>query len=164
MMVCGGWRHEKYLGCVPYYGVREKGNEMKNNSSLASLIALTLLLVLPFLCVSSSWAKGNSKGSLDSEEIYFIKNTLFPILIKARLCVSAEKDCSNDDNFICLSHDALACDAYGIADEKVIKEILLAVLNSGLKIESFKFWRTKYHEISFFEKPLLEFIDRTGRK
>lgn len=137
---------------------------MKNNSSLASLIALTLLLVLPFLCVNSGWAKGNSKGSLDSEEIYFFENTVLPILIKANICHAVRKDCYENGYFICLSHDALACDAYGIADEKVIKEILLAVLNSGLKVESFKFWRSKYHETTFFEKPLLEFIDRTGRK
>lgn len=136
---------------------------MKNNSSLASLIALIVLLVLPFLCVNSSWAIGNSKGSLDSEEIYFFEHTFLPILIKANICHEVSKDCG-DDYVLCYSADALRCDVYGITNKKVIKEILFAILNSGLKIESFTFWRSTFKKKSFFEKPLLEFIDRTERK
>ncbi|BBI99064.1 hypothetical protein FGKAn22_07570 [Ferrigenium kumadai] len=134
----------------------------KENAKLTPLVHILLMATL--FSVSPVWAKGNPKGILDRDEINFFKNTAYPILIKSKLCVSADKDCYGNQYFVCLSHDALACDAYGITDEKVIKEILTAVINSGLKVSTFKFWRSKYHETTFFEKPLLEFIDRTGEK
>lgn len=124
---------------------------------------LPLLMAL-FFSANPVLAKGNPKGILDKDEISLFKNTLLPILIKSKICTSVEKDCYENRYFICLSHDALSCDAYGITDEKVIKEILIAVINSGLKVSAFKFWRSKYHETTFFEKPLLEFINRIGEK
>lgn len=135
---------------------------MKNK--LITTRLFLLLLTATFLSASPVWAKGNPKGILDKDEIYFLTNTLFPILIKSKLCVSATGDCIGDNYILCLSDVALRCDVYGITDEKVIKEILLAVLNSGLKTSSFTFWRSNHQYKSLFEKPLLEFIDRTGGK
>lgn len=135
---------------------------MKNKSTLISFSLL--MLAWSILCASPSWAKGNPKGILDDDERYFIDHTIYPILISSKLCVSATADCIGREYIFCLSDDSLSCDVHGITDKKIIKEILLAVLNSGLPISSFTFWRSKYHEQSFFEKPLVEFIDRTGGK
>lgn len=133
-------------------------SKVENNSSLSPLVFLLTALLF---FASPVLAKGNSKGSLDSEELYFFNDTLLPILVNANICHAVRKDCRND-YILCYSADALSCDVYGIADEKVIKEILIAVLNSKLKVLSFTFWRSSYKKKTFFEKPLLEFIDRTG--
>jgi hypothetical protein len=126
------------------------------------VLTLLFLLTLLFFGVSPIWAKG-MKGNLEKEELDFIDYTFIPILIKTNICVNATGDCKNY-HITCVSHDSLSCDVYGIADEKVIKEIFSAVLHSGLNVSSFTFWRSKYHKTSLFEKPLLQFIDRTGRK
>lgn len=82
-----------------------------------------------------------------------------------RICTGVHADCVGGRYLFCGNADEeLACDVYGITDEKVIKELFMSVLNSGLKVSSFVFHRSKYHEGSIFEKPLLEFIDRTGVK
>jgi hypothetical protein len=104
------------------------------------------------------------KGNLDEEELNFIQHVFYPILIKSNLCVSATGDCVGHDYIKCSSHDSLACEVYGIANEKVIREIFLAVLSSELNVSSFTFWRSRYHETSLFEKPLLKFVDHTGGK
>lgn len=138
---------------------------MKNISKRPSLTALThtlFLAALLFFYASSIWAKG-MKGNLEKEELDFIGHTFIPILIKNNICVKATGDCRHD-YILCMSLDSLSCDVYGISDEKVIKEIFLAVLNSGLRVSSFTFWRSKYHETSLFEKPLLKFIDHSGGK
>ncbi len=101
------------------------------------------------------------KGNLDDQELNFINHTFIPILIKSNICVKATGDCK-DYYIVCASHDSLSCNVYGIADKNVIKEIFLAMLQSGLNVSSFTFWRSKYHETAIFEKPLLQFIDRTG--
>jgi hypothetical protein len=141
---------------------------MKNYRGTSPIVIVKrLILFLLMGCFFSAnpvWAKGNPKGILDKDEINLFENTILPLLIKSKLCVSVKGDCYNNRYFICSSDDALACDAYGITDEKVIKEILLAVINSRLKVSAFVFWRSKYHETSFFEKPLLEYKDRTGDK
>lgn len=129
---------------------------MRNKLNLA-LIALLLFVSSPSL------AKGNMKGNLDSDEIAFFEHTVNPILIRSKLCDSAG-DCLRHDYIFCMSHETLSCDVYGITDEKVIKEIILAVLNSGLRVSSFTFWRSKHQEKSFFERPLLNFTDHTGDK
>ena len=126
--------------------------------------AMSTLLILMFLlfCSDSLLAKG-LKGNLEANELDFIDNTLIPILIKSNLCVKAKGDCKVDHIF-CLSNDSLACDVYGISDKKVIMEIFTAMLNSGLDVSSFKFWKNKFHKTSSFEKPLLEYKNRTGGK
>lgn len=127
------------------------------------LCQLFLLMTL-LTCTNLVWGKGNLKGNLDENELDFIRNTIFPILIKSNLCTSTTGDCVQHEFFICFSAESLSCNVYGISDEKIIKEIFLAVLNSGLKVSSFTFWKSRYHETSLFEKPILEFVDRTGGK
>lgn len=135
---------------------------MKHENKLGITKLFLLLITVIFFSATPVLAKGNPKGILDKDEIRFITNTLFPILIEAKLCVSATGDCISDNYILCLSDDALRCEIYGVTDEKVIKKILLAVLNSRLRVSSFIFWHSKHQDKSLFEKPLLEFVDRTG--
>ena len=96
-------------------------------------------------------------------EIDYFLNVFNPILIKAHICTQVRGDCEND-YVICDSEETLSCQVYGITDEKVIRELFMSMLNSGLNVSHFTFYRSRYHEGSIFEKPLLEFIDRTGGK
>lgn len=127
---------------------------MKLTASIA-----TVLLTLMFFGTSPCWAK----GPLDNDVSNFSKEVLSPILIRARLC-SSRQNCREREYFFCVSWETISCDVYGITDEKLIKEIFLAMLNSGLKVGSFRFWSSTYREKSFFEKPLLSYINRTGGK
>lgn len=140
---------------------------MKIKSSKTQLFLLTLTLSL--LCVSPSWASGGS-----GEAEYYFEHTLHPILIKEKLCVSIN-DCIRlkyASYAISLS-GAINFYSWGITDERIIKEIFLSLLGSGLRIERITFWRKKKEEFTFVEdffefsfsgKPLLEFIDHTGGK
>lgn len=122
---------------------------------------LAALLVLP-LIQSLAVAKG-MKGNLEKEELYFFNNHFTPILIKYHVCTKPEGDC-NSDYIICSSRNSLSCDIYGIKDETAVKELFMAVMNSKLNVSRITFWRSKYHETSFFENPLLNFVDHTGGK
>jgi hypothetical protein len=139
----------------------EIGSSLMKNKF--SAMPLPLLLAFLLLCANPAWAKG-MKGNLEDNEINFIENTFIPILLKANLCTRATGDCRDIGRITCFSGDSLSCNVYGISDEKVIKEILLAMLNSGLNVSSFTFWKSKYHETSLFERPLLKYVDRTGGK
>jgi hypothetical protein len=130
----------------------------KYKAKLTAPIA-TVLLTLMLFGAGQSWAK----GPLDGEVADFDTHILVPILIRAQLCSSVQ-DCDKHRYLLCTSWDSLSCGVYGITDEKVVKEIFLGMLNSGLRVSHFNFWRSKYHEKSFFEKPILEFIDHTGGK
>jgi hypothetical protein len=134
------------------------GKQPSKPNALVAILLLTLMLV----GISSVWAKG-MKGALEKDELDFVYNTFVPILIRSHICVRADGDCLHD-YLICASHDSLSCNVYGIADDKVIKEILIAVIHSGLNVSSFTFWRSKYHQTSLREKPLLQYIDRTWSK
>ena len=133
---------------------------MKGKTTKAFL--LLLLIASPFMCSSQSWAL--SKGALTAEELDYFYNTFTPILIKAHICNEIHKDCAGMNNVICNSEETLSCTVYGVTDGKVIKELFMSMLSSGLKVSYFAFMRSKYHEGSFFEKPLLEFYDRTSSK
>lgn len=128
---------------------------------MKNILKLALSAFLLF-SATSCWAL--SKGALTDKEIAYLDNTFFPILVKAHICKQANGDCISGQYIICGSDETLSCSVFGITDEKVIKEIFMSMLNSGLKVSSFNFHRSKYHEGSFFEEPLLEFIDRTGDK
>lgn len=117
------------------------------------------LLSISFFFVNPSFAK----GPLDSDVAEFSENILTPILVREGLC-SSRQDCREKEYFFCVSWKSISCDVFGIANEKLIKEIVLAMLNSELKIHSFHFWRSKYREKSVFEKPLLSYINRIGGK
>ena len=119
----------------------------------------TILLALMLFSASPSWAK----GPLDNDVSDFSKNILSPILIREGLC-NSRQNCREREYFFCVSWETISCDVYGITDEKLIKEIFLAMLKSGLKVGSFTFWHSTYREKSFFEKPLLHYNDRTGGK
>ncbi|HCA27160.1 MAG TPA: hypothetical protein DEP05_05895 [Betaproteobacteria bacterium] len=120
-------------------------------------------LALLLLCLSTGGAQGDMKGGLSGKELDFIDHTFYPLLIKEKLCTSVD-DCLNRNYIRCLSYDTLTCDVYGVSDPRVIREIFLAILNSGLKISYLAFWRTKHSHTGFFERPLLRFIDRAGGK
>ena len=128
---------------------------MKNKLKL-SLIALLLLSTCPCRAVGG-------KGNLNGNELDYLDNIFFPILVKAHICKEANKDCVLGEYIFCNSTETLSCRVYGITDEKVIKELFMSMLNSGLNVSSWTFYRKKYGEISL-ERPLLEFIDRTGGK
>ena len=77
------------------------------------------------------------------------------------------------DYSTCWSLETLSCDFYGITDEKVIREILIAMLNaekkdSHFRVSSFTFWRDKYQDFHIWErlwgKPILKFVDHTDGK
>ena len=121
-----------------------------------------LVVLALSLCMASVCAKG-LKGSLEPNELEWFYNSFIPILKKHNLCTNVAGDCKAD-HIICMSHETLSCDVYGISDEKVIREIFLAMLNSDLNVSSFKFWKSKYHETSLFERPLLEYSNRTAAK
>lgn len=125
---------------------------------LNAAVATVLLALLPF-GANFGWAK----GPLDNDVSNFSQNILFPILIREGLCNSAQ-NCRQREYFFCVSWETISCDVYGITDEKLIKEIFLAMLKNGLKVGSFTFWHSTYREKSFFEKPLLHYNDRTGGK
>jgi hypothetical protein len=129
---------------------------VKNKLKLA-LVALLLFSACP------SWAVGG-KGNLNGNEPDYLDNTFFPILIKAHICKEANKDCIGGDYIFCNSDETLSCNVYGISDEKVIKELFMSMLNSGLKVSNFNFYRSKHHEGSIFESPLLKFNDNTRGK
>src|ERR1035438_6687848 len=104
-------------------------------------ISKSILLIVRS-CVLLTGCDGNgNKGILRTDEIAYIKNVLDPQLVKAGVCSSA-KEC--DDNYdrynTCLSGRALSCDIYGISDEKMIREILLSMLNSQLRVGQITFW------------------------
>ena len=126
---------------------------MKNKLSLP-LIALFLFSTIP------CWAVGG-KGNLNDNEIAYFNNTFSPILIKDHICTKVYGDCF-DKYVFCNSSETLSCAIYGITDKKVVKELFFSMLNSGLNISYIEFYSSKYHETSFFEKPLLQYIDRTG--
>ncbi len=138
---------------------RRKSDLMKIKSSKALLLLSSLTLLL--LGMSMSWAEGG-KGNLADYEIDYFDNTFYPILIKANVCKVAHGDCVNGRYVFCESFATLACRVYGITDEKIIKELFLSMLNSGLKVSSFTFYRSRYHEGSIWERPILSFTDRTG--
>ncbi|MCF8183541.1 MAG: hypothetical protein K9J43_01040 [Polynucleobacter sp.] len=130
------------------------------NRGLSPIVPIVIvLLTLTFFGASPSWAK----GPLDGDASTFGKQTLSPILIREKLCTSVQ-DCREREYFFCTSWESISCDLYGITDEKIIKEILLAMLNSGLKASHFRFWLRSHRDKSFFDKPILEFIDHTGGK
>lgn len=132
---------------------------MKNTfPAISKLLLLTVLA----LSMDLSLAKG-MKGNLEANEIAFMENTITPILMRANICTKATGDC-RVDHIICWSGDSLSCDVYGISDSSFIKEIFLAMLNSGLNVSSLNFWKSKYHKKSLLEKPLLSYRDRTGGK
>jgi len=122
-----------------------------------ALIALLLLSTCP------CWAEGG-KGNLNGKELDYLYDTFFPILIKAHVCTMAHGDCQ-DQHITCDSNEALVCWVYGITDEKVVKELFMSMLNSGLNFSSITFYRRKEGEVlNLFENPLLKYIDHTGGK
>lgn len=132
---------------------------MNNLATQLTAQVATVLLTLILVGASPSWAK----GPLDGEVSAFYDRTISPILIREDLCSSVQ-DCVEHRYLLCTSWDALSCNVYGITDERIIKEIFLAMLNSGLRISHLNFWRSKRDDKYFFEKPILEFADHTGGK
>lgn len=119
------------------------------------------LITLLFFGANPSWA--GESGTLSGEAANFIEHSISPILVRAKFCGSAQ-DCVERGYIYYGVGDAIHYYVYGITDEKVIKEILISILNSGLRVSSITFWRSKHHEKSFFEKPILDFTDHTGDK
>jgi hypothetical protein len=146
-------------GRSPVLSSLKKGN-MKNKITKTLLF---LMMALPLLYTNSSWAL--SKGALTRDELDYLDNTFTPILIKAHICTEVHKDCDGkpgEPGYVyCDSEETLSCSVYGITDEKVINELFMSMLNSGLNVSSWTFYRSKYHESTFFEKPLLKYENNT---
>jgi hypothetical protein len=117
------------------------------------------ILVLTLSCGGQSWAK----GPLDGESSALSRQIVSPILIREKFCSSVQ-DCRDREFFFSTSNDSISYDLYGVTDGKVVKEIFLAMLNSGLRVSHFRVWRSTYRNKSIFEKPILEFTDNTGGK
>jgi hypothetical protein len=133
-----------------------------NEKRIRGTLLVCVVLYFSYLAYVMS-TEENPKGSLSGEEIDFIHNKLEPILVKSNLCASVGK-CSGHDYLFCMAHGsgyALTCDVYGITDDKVIKELFAAFMNSGLRVSSITFWQSKYHKTSLFEKPLMKYVDHT---
>lgn len=124
----------------------------------ASSTARAMAVIALLLCMGSASA-GGLKGNLEPNELAWIQNTFIPILKKSDLCTNAQGDC-RVDHIICTSRETLSCDVYGISDKNIINEIFAAMLNSGLNVSSFNFWKSRYHQTSLFERPLLEYSNR----
>ena len=120
---------------------------------------LNLALIALFLFDTSTSLAGES-GILSGEAADFIERSVTPILIKAKLCGSTQ-DCIQHGYIYYGVGDAIHYDVYGLTDEKIIKEIFISMLNSGLRISSITFWRSRYQEKSFFERPILHFTNHT---
>ncbi len=132
----------------------------KLNARLTPLILLVLSLFCDPPCVAGG------EGPLHQDASNYFEQNLAPLLIKEKLCDSFQ-DCTYRHRFYFFAislNDTIHFDVYGITDEKIIKEILLSMLNSGLRISKIDFWQSKYDEKSFFEKPILELIDHSGGK
>ena len=132
---------------------------MKYGSTLARFALAATLVAAMLFGTSRSWAK----GPLDGEAATFITQNVSKILIRENLCSSVQ-DCIEHKYVLYTSWESIAFNVYGIADEKVIKEIFLAMLNSSLRVSHFRVWRSKHDDKSFLEKPILEFTDHTGGK
>lgn len=102
------------------------------------------------------------EGSLDEASFNYIRSTIDPILIRAKLCTSAIGNCGGDI-FGCYQSSSLSCEVYGISDENVINEITSALKNSGLRIGKVTFWHSKHGSVSFFEKPLSIYDGHAGK-
>jgi hypothetical protein len=124
-----------------------------------------LFIVLIFGCLSGCDTGGNMKGALADDELAYIENGLYPLLVKAGTCSSPD-ECHNNYRkyWTCFSHNALSCEIYGVTDKKMIMEILLSMINSKLRIRQVTFWRPLDDQNHFFETPLLEFTDHTWDK
>jgi len=120
------------------------------------------LIVLLLFSSTPCWAL--SKGALNDKELDYLFDTFFPILVKAQICTVPHGDCIRGQFIFCNSDETLTCKVYGVADKKVIKELFVSMLNSELNVSRFVFYSSKFQEGSIFEKPLLEFIDRTVDK
>jgi hypothetical protein len=115
------------------------------------------MAIIAALCSCPGWAKG-LKGNLEPNELAWIQDKFIPILMQSKLCAS-QSDCSHD-RIICISAQALTCDVYGIADRRVIREVLLSLLGSDLKVSALRFWKSEYHKTSSRERPLVEYVNR----
>ncbi|HEY3299575.1 MAG TPA: hypothetical protein VGJ90_02290 [Methylophilaceae bacterium] len=116
-------------------------------------ICIALHLIFSSICC----AKG-LKGNLEIEETEFLNAKIKPILLKAGICKKLTGDC-NTDYIQCISSETLKCQIYGVSNEQAIKEILIEVLNSSLNFSSLTIWRSKWEQKSFFEKPVIQFIN-----
>lgn len=143
---------KKIIGLVPHFRLRAL--TMNNYAKQIIVFITTVLLALTLFIVNQSLAK----GPMDSEASYFIKHTISQIFIREKLCISAQ-DCIEHNYLLYTAWNSISYDMYGITDEKIIKEIFLAILNSDLKISHFRVWDKSKSNKSFFDKPILEFTN-----
>jgi len=119
-------------------------------------------MALIFACLSGCDTGGNMKGVLSVEELAYMHNVLEPQLVKAGVCSSTEECDNNYYKYLtCSSHNALTCYIYGLTDKKMIGEILISMMNSGLRFGKVEFWRYQNGENGFFDKPIVMFVDRS---
>ena len=138
-------------------------------------IHLNLLPVVLALLLTSIQSHAGTKGTLNADEYNFMVNKIDPILVAHGYCTHHHDEqhhavCLYDEaGFIsCGSFDTLSCNVWGVTDRGAIREILLAVLHSNLKIERFTFWNIIYDPPfgefkTHFEKPIADYIDSTRK-
>lgn len=131
---------------------------MKNIMTKASFVISLLIFI-----ASTSWAGEPVQLAGDAENYY--KNTLVPFLINSKFCDSFQDCLKHQYSFYAISYsEAIDFNLYGITDEKIIKEIIFSMLNSGLKIRKIAFYKSNHDEKYFFEKPIVEYINHSGDK
>jgi hypothetical protein len=123
---------------------------------------LNLALFFSLFCGCNPSMSGIN-GELSGSAADFIERGVSPILIKAKLCSSVQ-DCIRHEFIQYAVGSSIHYYVYGIADEKIIKEILISMLNSELKISSITFWHSKHQDKSFFERSVVNFTNQTGDK
>ena len=102
---------------------------------------------------------GASKGSLDEATLNYMKYSLDPIFIKAKMCSvwNGRDGCVGKNIIFCSQSNSLGCNLYGITDENLIKEITQSMQNSGLRIKRAYFFRNTHDKSSVFDKPFYAF-------
>lgn len=102
---------------------------------------------------------GAPKGSLDEATLNYMRYSLDPIFIRAKMCSvwNGRNGCVGKDIIFCSQSNSLTCNLYGITDENLIKEITQSMQNSGLRIKRVNFWRSTHDKSSVFDKPFYVF-------
>ena len=135
-------------------------HQYHNYSAVASMVRIiNNILFIIFIFITINVSQCLAKSSQDSDISTFAENKLFPILIREKLC-SSIKDCRDKEYFLCVSWETISCEIYGVSSEKLINEIFLLMLTSRLNIRSLVFWGSTSRKKTFFEKPLLNYINR----
>jgi len=138
------------------------------------IISCVLIAVL-ILFFGASQSFAGTGGGEKIKLLFFARKIINPILNKAGLCrlepydfseemYTPMTDCDKRRHFVGSpnGNGDLYLTVYGITDEKIIREIFLAILNSDLRVVNFTVRRGE--ENATTGQPILKFTDHTGGK